>query len=105
MSNTIAQQPQKPTAALVKACWDEFEKDDWRVATDKALDELFETFPCNCRIEEVYLKVVALDDLYNTQLRRGRKSASALYDIAKEIRQLAIDSDLAQGLPDVVDRP
>jgi hypothetical protein len=49
MSNTIVQQPQKPTAALVKAYWDEFEKDDWRVATDKALDELFEAFPCNCR--------------------------------------------------------
>jgi eukaryotic-like serine/threonine-protein kinase len=81
-----------------------FEADDWRVDADKALDRLFETFPCNCRIEEVYLKVVALDDLYSTQLRRGRKAASALHEIAKEVRQLATDSELAQRLPDVVDK-
>jgi hypothetical protein len=104
MSDTTLQQPQKPTAVSVKAYVDEFEKDDWRVATDKSLDKLFEVFPLNCRIEEVYLKVVALDDLYSTQLRGGQKDASVLYDIAKEIVRLAIDSELEQRLPGVVDK-
>jgi hypothetical protein len=104
VTDTTVQQPQKPTAESVKAYVDEFEKDDWRVATDKALDKLFEAFPHNCKIEEVYLKVVALDDMYSTQQRRGRKNASALYDIAKEIVRLGIDADLDKRLPSVVDR-
>ncbi|SRR6266496_552040 len=104
MSDTCVRELQKPTRELVEKHVKIFEADDWRVATDKALDGLFRAFPCNCRIEEVYLKVVALDDLYSTQLRRGRKDASALWDIAKEICQLTIDSELAQRLPGVVDR-
>jgi hypothetical protein len=104
MNDTNALEPQKPTRELVDKHLKVFEADDWRVNADKALDGLFKAFPCNCRMEAVYLKVVALDDLYTTQLRRGRKDASALYDIAKEIHRLAIDPDLVQKLPGLVDK-
>ena len=100
----IMQQPQTPTTEFVSHYADRFEEDDWSVATDKALDLLFGAFPRNCRIEGVYLKVVALNDLYSAQIRRGRKDASALYDLAKEICDLAIDEMLAKRLPQVVDK-
>ncbi len=102
MSDTNVRELQKPTRELVEKHVKIFEADDWRVATDKALDGLFEAFPCNCRIEEVYLKVVALDDLYSTQIKR--RGTAATYDLAKGIRQLAIDPKLAQSLADVVDK-
>jgi hypothetical protein len=102
MSETKVREAQKPKRELVEKHLKIFEADDWRVATDEALDRLFEAFPRNCRIEEVYLKVVALDDLYETGIKR--RGTAATYDLAKEIRQLNIDSKLARGLPDVVDK-
>jgi Resolvase, N terminal domain len=70
----------------------------------EGLDLLFGAFPRNCRIEGVYLKVVALNDMYSAQIRRGRKNASALYDLARKICDLAIDEMLAKRLPEVVDK-
>ena len=63
-----------------------------------------ETFPRNCRIEAVYLKVIALNDLYPTQLRRKQKDASVLFKLAKMICDLNIDDMLAHRLPDLVDK-
>lgn len=60
--------PQKPTHEVVGKYVRLFEEDDWSIVTDKALDLLFRAFPRNCRIEAVYLKVTALNDLYATQL-------------------------------------
>ena len=81
-----------------------FEEDAWWIVTDKALDLLFGTFPRNCRIEAVYLKGIALNDLYATQLRRKRKDACVLFKLAKMICDLNIDDMLTQRLPDLVDK-
>ena len=104
MSGVTVRKPRKPTPELVKGYVGRFERDDWQLATDRALDVLFGAFPCNSKIEHVYLKVVALNDLYSTQIRRGRKNASAPYDLAKKICDLAIDQMLAQRLPNTVDK-
>lgn len=85
-----------PTPELVMEYVQRFEREDYGI-TEKALTELFQTFPRNTQLEEVLVKVAALNDLYNTNIY-------AVYDVAKHIWRLDIDSKLEQHSLDVVEK-
>lgn len=86
----------RPTPEVVKTYLDRFEKDGYGI-TDNAIFKLFTTFPCNDRIEEVLLKVAAVNNLYNTNIY-------AVYDVAWHIHGLNVDTDLAEGSLALVDK-
>ncbi len=65
-------------------------------ATERALMELFRTFPHNVRLEAVLVKVAALNDLYNTNIY-------AVYEMARHIWGLDTDSKLEQGSLELVE--
>jgi len=86
---------QTPTANLVISYQKQFEQGEYAI-TDKAISKLFQTFPRNDRVEEVLLKVTALNGLYYTNIL-------ATYEVAKRICELKIDSQLEQESPELVD--
>jgi hypothetical protein len=74
-----------------------FEQDSAAMDTDKALSKLFGLLPNNRVIEDVLLKVVAVNSLLST-------SILATYAVAKHICDLDIDHKIEQGLPEVVNQ-
>lgn len=64
---------------------------------DRALAKLFGLFPENTRLEDVLLKVVALNDLYRTGIL-------ATYQVAEHIVQLDIDPPIWAGAEEAVAR-
>jgi len=87
--------PEKPTVSLVSRYLMRYRQKSEDVTTDEAISKLFQTFPRNSQLEEVLLKVVALNDLYNTNIL-----ATTL--MAKHICGLNIDSQLEQKSPELV---
>ena len=90
---------QAPTPSLVQAYVTQFEREPDCVASDDAITLLINTFPHNRTIEEVLLKVAAINQLYNAQM-----FTTAIYPVAKLICELDIDPKLNQGSLDVVSR-
>jgi hypothetical protein len=90
-------QLRKPTPSLVTSYVTRFERNTLFAVTDGAISKLFQTFPHNCFIEDVLLKVTALNSLYSTHIY-------AVYDVADRICELGIDSKLEQKSLDVVDQ-
>jgi len=90
--------PQIPTTELIDAYILSY---DNRSAgeTKCALDELAHVFPKNNRLQQVMLKVTAVDGLYSTGIRF---ISDGLYAVARHIINLDIDERLSACLPDVV---
>lgn len=82
----------KPTPSHVQEKVNEHERDLECVDTDAALTLLIQTFPKNQAINEVLLKVAAINQLYDAGLK-----TRAIYGVAKLIRDLDIDPKLSQG--------
>jgi hypothetical protein len=87
---------QTPTPALVREYIRRFDEGrDGRV--DKALLELFRTFPKNDRWEHILFKVLGLNALYSTGI-------IAVQPVAKHILSLDIDAKLAEGAAELVNQ-
>jgi hypothetical protein len=90
---------QTPTPSLVQTYVTEFEREPESVASDDAIALSVKTFPHNRAIEEVLLKVAAVNQLYNAQM-----FTTAIYPVAKLICSLDIESKLNERSLDVVTR-
>jgi hypothetical protein len=93
-----------PTEKLVRAACEEFDRDNSLV--EQSLSELFRQYPTNTDLRHVLLKVVALNALYSTQIHVYARIVPNVLDVAEHIQRNAeeIDSALAIGSPEVVDR-
>lgn len=89
---------QRPTPNLVREYVTQFENDPECVATDAAIALLIRTFPNNSNIEEVLLKVAAVNQLYNAGVY-----TRAVYAVAELICRSDVDSKLDQGSLGLVD--
>jgi len=92
MAKTTTKLPviERPTPELVQKTLSEMDEDWGFKATEKALSILFRAYPKNDTIEEVLLKVVTLNGLYNTNIL-------ARHLVSKHICELGIDRTLASG--------
>jgi hypothetical protein len=84
-----------PTLDFVESYISRFDQEGFGI-TDKAITRLIRAFPHNHDLEDVLLKVVAINSLYATNIY-------AVIDVAKHICELQIDSALAQGSLELVD--
>lgn len=85
----------RPTPDLVRWYINQF--DQSQQVVEQALTKLFTYLPENTQVEDVLLKVVALNDLYRTGIL-------ATYKVAEHIVKQGIDSALRAGDPAVIDR-
>jgi hypothetical protein len=84
-----------PTPDLVR-CWlAKFEEDEQVRSTDKAIDWLVSRLPLNENLEDVLLKVAAINGLYSTNIY-------AIYRVSQHICALHIDSRLRERDPSLV---
>ena len=86
-----------PTPELVLAMADRFDKDERYGPADKVLSGVFSRHPLNEVLEDILIKVVLLNRLYNTNV-------FAVMKMAQHIRGLHIDEELKQGSPALVHR-
>lgn len=84
----------RPDRQLVRRLADEFNS-IYSVA-ERALASLFASYPNNAAREEILLKVVAVNQLYGTQIY-------AVRELADHIHGLKIDGLLRDGAPEAVD--
>jgi len=85
-----------PTSRLVSEAIARFESDARYGPSDRVLSRVFSHHPNNDALEDVLIKVVLLNGLYNTNV-------FAITDMALHIQGLAIDPELARASPDLVD--
>jgi hypothetical protein len=74
-----------------------FDEDDRYGPADRVLSRVFSHHPRNDELEDVLIKVVLLNGLYNTNV-------FAVMEMACHIRELRIDDDLAAASTLLVDR-
>jgi hypothetical protein len=86
-----------PTVDLVTAANARFDRDERYGPADRVLTRVFLHHPHNDEFEDVLIKVVLLNRLYNTNV-------IAVMEMAAHIRQLRVDDELAAGEPAVVGR-
>jgi hypothetical protein len=67
-----------------------------------AMKDLFQAFPNNTKIHQVYLKIVALNTLYSTQIPLYNSQVPSLWEVADHIVAIGIDPMLSSGSPTVV---
>ncbi len=84
----------RPDHQLVRRLTDEF--DSIYGVAERALARLFATYPSNAVREEILLKVVAVNQLYGTQVY-------AVRELADHIHGLEIDGLLRDGAPEAVE--
>ena len=87
-----------PTADLVRAKCDEFDREPSTRLTEEALGQLWAQFPRNSETSHVLLKILALNKLYSAQVRD-----IDVETLARHIAGLGIDALLAEGSPRTVD--
>jgi hypothetical protein len=92
----------EPTPENVRAACKEF--DVWKDNPDPALSVLFTQFPKNTNFEPIFLKVVALNSTYSTQIRAVSDRTPTVYDVARHIVTLRIDDSLHDGSVEIVER-
>jgi hypothetical protein len=92
---------EKPTVEAVKIAVREFDEENQTIET--ALTELFSQYPHNTEESHVLLKVVALNELYSTQIRLYSERIPTILDVVRHIVGIKIDADLGMCLPDLVD--
>jgi hypothetical protein len=85
----------KPTPDIISTYAKRFENEEYG-STDKAISKLFRIFPYNNQLDEVLLKVAAVNNLYNTNIY-------AVFDVARHIWRIDIDTQLEQKSLDLVD--
>jgi len=85
-----------PTLDFVQSYILRFDQENFGI-TDKAIARLIQAFPYNNCLEDVLLKVAAINSLYATNIY-------AIVDVAKHIYELQIDSALLQGSIELVDK-
>ena len=90
---------EKPTAEAVAAVGEKFDNEN-KVIED-ALGSLFKQFPKNADPAHVLLKVIALNDLYSTQIPMYSKRIPTVWEVVDHVVGLNIDSDLDLGSPDL----
>lgn len=93
---------EKPTADAVRKAINEFR--GWEDEPDPALKLLFAQYPKNANLDHVLLKVVTLNSLYSTMIRVNSKLTPTIYDIARHIVDLNIDTILDEGSETLVDK-
>ena len=93
---------EKPTTDAVRIAGEGFDEESKVI--EKALTELFGQYPYNSEESHVLLKVVALNDLYSTQIPLYSKRIPSILDIVQHIVELKIDSDLDKCLPGLVNQ-
>ena len=86
-----------PTPDLVHQAVARFDEDDRYGPADRVLSRVFSHHPRNDELEDVLIKVVLLNGLYNTNV-------FAVMEMACHIRELRIDDDLAAASTLLVDR-
>jgi len=84
-----------PTPDVVRKYIWLFEQNDYAANTDKAIRHLVDAFPENVQIDEVLLKVTAINRLYSTNLY-------AVYPMAQHIVKLDIDTRIKEHDPEIV---
>ncbi len=83
-----------PTDDLVQSYIRKF--DETYMVVERSLTKLFRAFPNNINLEDVFLKVIVLNDLYRTAIW-------ATYQVAEHIVSLNIDHLIREGKPEAVD--
>jgi len=91
---------EKPTAEAVAAAGEAFDKENRLI--ERALNELFTQFPKNTDTAHVLLKVIALNELYSTQIPLYSKSIPSVWELVHHIVELKIDPALDLGSLDLV---
>ena len=86
----------KPTPDLVRDWIAKFEEDEQPHLTDRAIAWLVSKLPLNENLEDVLLKVAAINSLYSTNIY-------AIYRVSQHICDLNIDSRLREGDPNLVE--
>lgn len=86
-----------PTPGLVRLGVSRFDEDERYGPADRLLAKVFTGFPANTVLEEVLLKVVLVNSLYNANVY-------AFMDMARHILQLEIDPEIVMGSPALIDR-
>jgi len=82
-----------PSVALVQAYAKKWETLDQYVAQERSLEKLFTaTYPKNDHLDEVLIKVSALNDFYSTRIRVSYETAKHIFDLS--IDQRLGDKDL-----------
>jgi hypothetical protein len=89
-----------PTPADVEKACAQF--DEQNKVLEESLRRLFAHFRGNAQIEDVYLKVTALNALYGTQIPVYSERIPDIQDVANLIAECGIDGDLEQGSDQVV---
>jgi hypothetical protein len=89
--------PQIPTSQLIGQFCQKFDRDERNGTSDRAILRLVKLMPLNTDLEEILLKVCAINDLYSTRI-------FITTDMARHILSLNIDPFLEVGDPDIVDR-
>jgi hypothetical protein len=86
-----------PTPDLVREYNRRFEQNDNLINTEKAIHRLVKAFPDNRQIEEVLLKVAAINSLYSTNLY-------AVFKMAQHIVAMNVDPQLERHDPEVISK-
>ena len=92
----------EPSADDIKQAGAEFDYENQTL--EEALRELFGHYPHNTQPAQVLLKVTALNTLYSTQIPLYRESIPTIFEVARHIVNLDIDSDLKRGDDGLVSR-
>lgn len=89
----------RPTPASVARAVLQIKNNPKAALNNLTLKKLLKRFPHNTRLDEIYLKVVALNELYSTNIYDP-------YTIARNILRVNIDNDLERNsLAVVKDQP
>jgi len=85
-----------PSMALVQHYTFAFDSELSYSAPDQALEALFKIYPLNSNLEEVLIKVSALNSLYSTNI-------FAIVDAAKHIQSTGVDGAISAGFPTAIE--
>lgn len=88
---------QVPTNKLIDEFIDKFNNEERYLVADQAIINLFKKFPENKKIEDILLKICAINDLYSTNI-------FGTFILAKHILKLNIDDALAISDPTIVNK-
>jgi hypothetical protein len=93
---------EKPTIDAVREAGKRFDEEKENRIIEDALGELFKQYLKNTNPAHVLLKVLALNDLYSTQIPLYSKRIPTVREVVDHIVELEIDSALEQGSSDLV---
>lgn len=86
---------ESPTNELVDVYLDKFNNDERYLLADQAINNLFQKFPENKKIEDILLKISVINDLYSTNI-------FGTFLLAKHILKLNVDNGIKKSDPTIV---